>query len=176
MGLAYFYFDTNDRTKQTIKGLLSHLVFALAARSKDYFINQRFYEMHGRLYNPTWDELLGLLKELLNSFKQNYVVIDALDECDEYEQLFTKVIMIIHGWQLSNVHLLMTSRREQHILVNMQECATIEICLSEELVGSDIISYIHATIEADSQFKMWGHKVKEEVKEALISGANGMYA
>jgi len=137
---------------------------------------ERLYEKHGRLYNPTRDELLGLLKELLHHFKQNYVVIDALDECDEYEQLFTKVIMIIHGWQLSNVHLLMTSRSDQHILVNMQGCAAMEICLSAELIESDIISYIHAAVEADSKFKMWSHTIKEQVKEVLISGANGMYA
>ena len=134
------------------------------------------YEKHDRLYNPTWDELIGVLKELLNCFKQNYVVIDALDECDEYEQLFTKVITIIHGWQLSNVHLLMTSRREQHIVVNMQECATIEICLSAELVGSDIVSYIHTAVEAGSKSKRWSHTDKEHVKEVLTSGANGMYA
>jgi hypothetical protein len=175
-GLAYFYFDIGDRKKQNTRDLLSHLVLALTARSKDYSITERFYEKHDGLYNPTWEELLSLLKELLKCFKQNYVVIDALDECDEYEQLFTKVITIIHGWQLSNVHLLMTSRREQHILVDMQECATIEICLSAGLVGSDIISYIHAAIEADSKFQMWSYTVKEHVKEVLISGANGMYA
>ena len=175
-GLAYFYFDIGDRTKQTTRDLLSHLVLALTARSKNYSNMESLYEKHGGMYNPTWDELLGLLKELLNCFKQNYIMIDALDECDEYEELFTKVITIIHGWQLSNVHLLMTSRREHHILVNMRECATVEICLSAELVGSDIISYIHAAVEANSKFNMWSHTVKEHVKEVLISGANGMYA
>jgi len=174
--LAYFYFDIGDRKKQTTRDLLSHLVLALTVRSENYSIIERLYKKHGGLYNPTWDELLGLLKELLNCFKQNYVVIDALDECDEYEQLFKKVIMIILGWQLSNVHLLMTSRREEYILETMQGCATMEICLSAELVGSDIISYIHATVEAGSKFKMWSHTIKEHVKEVLTNGANGMYA
>ena len=175
-GLVYFYFDIGDRKKQTTRDLLSHLVLALTARSKNYSILESLYEKHDKLYSPTQDELLGLLKELLNCFKQNYVVIDALDECDEYEQLFTKVITIIHGWQLSNVHFLMTSRREQHILLDMQECATMEICLSAELVRRDITSYIHAAVGAGSSFKMWSHAVKEHVKEVLESGANGMYA
>ena len=137
---------------------------------------ERLYKKHGGLYNPTWEELLGLLKELLNCFKQNYVVIDALDECDEYEQLFTKVITIIHGWQLSNVHFLMTSRREQHILETMQECITIEIYISAELIESDITSYIHAAVGAGPKFKRWSHTVKDHVKEVLTNGANGMYA
>ncbi len=86
ISLAYFYFDISDRTKQTTRDFLSHLVLALTARSKNYSIMERLYEKHDKLYRPTQDELLCLLKELLNCFNQNYVVIDALDECDCYNR------------------------------------------------------------------------------------------
>lgn len=128
-----------------------------------------------KVYDPTKDEILGLLKELLNSFTQAYVIVDALDECGEYDYLFMKVIKVIHGWQLSHLHFLVTSRREQHILLTLSEAITTEICLSADLVESDIISYINVAVGEDSRTKRWGDTIQKKIKEALINGANGMY-
>ena len=137
---------------------------------------EKLYNKHDKLSLPTRDDLLTLLMELLQGFGQTYVVIDALDECDDdYHNLFDKVIKVIHKWQLPHFHLLMTSRREQDIIINMEELVPTELHLSAELVGSDIISYIHSVVEIDVRLKRWGHEIQQDIKNALIIGANGMY-
>lgn len=102
-----------------------------------------------------------------------YIVLDALDECDEYHQLF-EVINTIHNGQISHFHFLVTSRREQDITVTMQECTTAEIKLSAMLVSSDIKSYIQSAV-AEYRLRRWGATVQEYIKEKLIHGSNGMY-
>ena len=134
------------------------------------------YEKHDKLHFPTEDELLDLLMKLIQSFKQAYIVIDALDECDhdDYNQLFY-VIKTIHSGQLSHLHLLVSSRREKDIVICMKECTALEICLSAKLVESDIISYVCAAITKQHKFWKWGPSVQGQIKEALINGANGMF-
>ena len=136
----------------------------------------RLYNKHNKLSLPTKDELLLLLRDLLLGFGQVFVVIDALDECDDdYHKLFEKVIKVIHKWELPHLHFLVTSRREHDIIINMEELVPTELHLSAELVGSDIISYIHSAVENDVRLKRWSHQIQENIKNALIDGANGIY-
>ncbi|KAF8330209.1 ankyrin repeat-containing domain protein [Amanita rubescens] len=172
-GLVFFYFDINDKAKQSSRSLLSSLVLGLTAKSKNYLPLQMLYEKHCKLYSPTEGELLDLLMELLGGFKQAYIVLDALDECDEYHHLF-EVINTIHNGQMSHFHFLVASRREQDIAVTMQECITAEIQLSAMLVSSDIISYIQSAV-AEHRLRRWGSTVQEYIKEKLIHGSNGMF-
>ena len=173
--MAFFYFDINDKAKQSSRSLLSSLVLGLTAKSKNSLPLERLDNKHDRLYLPTEDELLNLLRELLQSFEQAFIVIDARDECDDYYLLFDKVIKVMHAWHLSHLHVLVCSRRERKIIDSMEECATTEICLSSELVGSDIISYIHSVVGTDPRLRKWGHIVQQSVIDGLINGANGMY-
>ena len=173
--MAFFYFDINDKAKKTSRSLLSSLVLGLTAKSQNYTYLERLYKKHDRLYLPTEDELLNLLKELLQSFDQAYIIIDALDECDDYYLLFDKVIQVMHTWDLSHLQVLVCSRREKNIIDTMEEYATTQICLSSDLVGSDIISYIHSVVGKDPRLRKWGHTVQQDVMDALIKGANGMY-
>ena len=173
--MAFFYFDVNDKAKQTSRSALSSLVLGLTAKSHNYLPLERLYIKHDKLYLPTEDELLNVLKELLYSFHQTYIVIDALDECDDYDWLFGQVIQVLHSWDVSHLHILVTSRKEQHIVNTMQGCATTEICLVSELVGSDITSYVHSAVGKDPRMRRWGQTVQQDVMDALISGANGLY-
>ncbi|KAF8326443.1 ectomycorrhiza-induced ankyrin-domain/NACHT-domain-containing protein [Amanita rubescens] len=175
-GFAYFYFDINDKAKQSSRSLISSLVLNLTAKSNNYLSMDKLYNKHDKLSLPTKDELLTLLMELLQGFGQTYVVIDALDECDDdYHKLFDTVIKVIHKWQLPHFHLLVTSRREQDIIMNMEELVPTELHLSAELVGSDIISYINSAIENDGRLKRWSSEIQQDIKDSLISGANGMF-
>ena len=103
------------------------------------------------------------------------MVIDALDECDNHHKLFNQVIKVIHEWQLPQLHLLLSSRREQDVIVTMGEYTLAEMSLSAGLIQGDIISYINSVVGKDHRLMEWGHKVQQDVKNALISGANGMY-
>ena len=74
-GLAYFYFDNNDKAKQTSESLLSSLVLSFTAKSGNYVFIEQLYKQHDQLHKPIEDELLHLLMKLLCCFKQAYMVI-----------------------------------------------------------------------------------------------------
>ena len=95
---------------------------------------QTLYE-NNKLYSPTKHELLDLLVKLLQSFTKAYIIIDALDECDDYHHLFD-VINTIHSRKLPHSHILVSSRREEEILACIKGC-TAEICLSARLIEND---------------------------------------
>ncbi|KAK2467970.1 hypothetical protein APHAL10511_000265 [Amanita phalloides] len=173
-GLAFFYFDSNDNTKQTVKSLLSSLVLSLTAKLEKFLLLDNLYTKYNRLYSPPESDVQDVLLELLGNFNQAYLVIDALDECIEYDQLF-EMIQTVHDWQLPHCHLLVSSRREQSILMTLQECGPVDISLSPELVGSDITSYIHAVVGKEYKFKRWGTAVQDHIKNTLIVDANGMF-
>lgn len=172
IGLSFFYFDIEDKAKQTPRSLLSSLALTLTGKSKNSYSMINLYEKHVGLHSPTEDELLELFMELLKGFGQAYIIIDALDECDDYHQLF-HVIQTIYNWQISHVHLLVSSRREQDIVVAMEEHTTAEIKISGKLVENDIISYVQSAVR-DYRLRRWGPTAQEHMKEKLINGADGM--
>jgi hypothetical protein len=98
IGLAYFYFDLNDKAKQTPRSLLSSLVITLTVKSNNYGPIQSLYQQHNGLHLPTEHELLALLRELLEGFEQAYIIVDAMDECNAYHHLFHQVIKVIYPW------------------------------------------------------------------------------
>jgi ankyrin repeat protein len=172
IGFAFFYFDINDKEKRSYRSLLSSLTLSLTAKTKDNHSMQILYN-NNKLYSPTKQELLDLLMKLLQSFTKAYIIIDALDECDDYHHLFD-VINTIHSGLVSNSHLLVSSRREQDILACMNGC-TAEIYLSAGLVQNDIISYVHAAVTKEHRFKKWSNAVQAQIKDALVNGSNGMF-
>lgn len=131
------------------------------------------YAKHAKLNLPTEDELLDLLKKLLQKFEQKYVIIDALDECGDVDGLFHQVIKVIHGWNLSHFHLFVTSRDQVDVIAGIEELNPQRISLSAELVQNDINSYIHSV--TSQALRRWGHDVQQDIEKKLINNANGMY-
>ena len=160
--------------KRRFRGLLSSLTLSLTAKCKDYHAIQMLYEKHHKLDSPTNQELLDLIVKLIQSFKEVYIVIDALDECDDYIH-FLDVINAIHSRQLSHLHILVTSRREDDILESINGHITAEIHMSVKSTKADIISYVNAAVEHEHSFRKLSHAGQKCIREALLGGANGMF-
>jgi hypothetical protein len=140
-----------------------------------------FYRDRG--LQPGLEQLEDSLKGSTRDFKRIYLVLDALDECPltngERERLL-KVLRHIHGWALTNLHVLCTSRPEPVIKAELaplfREPATSPIDLQRRSVNmnKDIGTYIDQRI-ASSPFNSWPPEIKGEVKNILTEKANGMY-
>jgi len=110
-GLAFFYFDINDKAKQSSRSLLSSLVLGLTAKSKKYLPLQMLYEKHDKLYNPTEGELLDLLMELLRGFKQAYIAGHAAIFIYKCPVIPRKRLYInAHPTGVRNSYVIMTAR------------------------------------------------------------------
>ncbi|KAM6496670.1 Ankyrin repeat-containing domain protein [Amanita muscaria] len=154
IGMAYYYFDIFDVKKRTVEGLLSSLSLSLYAcnPSNHTIVEQLYMKCKDGVFKPSGQQLEYLLKELISGFKETYIVIDALDECREWQELW-KFLKMIHGWQIGQCHLLVTSRREQVIVNSLQHVEHEEIDLTLMPIDNDINRYIDEKLEQSEELK-----------------------
>jgi hypothetical protein len=132
MVTAYFYFDFNDKQKQDPELMLRSLLCQLLQRSvvipKDVDVLFSFCE-NGRR-QPSLHAFLEATRQAMQEFAYVYVVLDALNECTQRPELMD-VLETVVGWQLDNLYLLMTSRKERDIKSSLKEYIKEEdaVCL-----------------------------------------------
>jgi type III secretory pathway component EscV len=114
----------------------------------------------------------------MQQFTHVYIVLDALDECTQRQEL-VDVLETMAGWQLGNVHLLMTSRKERDIESSLESYVKEEdtICLQRDVVDKDIQRYVQQRLSDDKTLTKWNKDtaVRQEIEAALMHGARGMY-
>ncbi|OAG10753.1 HET-domain-containing protein, partial [Paraphaeosphaeria sporulosa] len=180
MATAYFYFDFKDAQKRdpdlAIRSLLSQLLQRAAIIPKS--IDELFAscENTGRL--PTLHAFLEVLRLTVQELGQVYIVLDALDECILRPELMD-VIETVAGWQLDNMHLLLTSRKERDIEKSLEKFILDKdtIRLREDKVDMDIQRYIQQRLSDDKDLAKWNKDaaIRQEIETALMGGARGMF-
>ncbi len=183
--LAYFYFDFRDTEKQHLRGLLSSLVFQLAAESDPcYQILSRLYSDHaGGTREPSEDALSQCLVEMLELSGQPamYIIIDALDECPNISGMPTAREQVLEflgdlvELKIPNVHICVSSRPEIDIRNIFEPLEPLHMSLHNESgQKADISSYIDAVVRSDQRMKKWREGDKKLVIDTLSEKADGM--
>ena len=82
-------------------------------------------------------------------------------------------------WQLDNLHLLMTSRKERDIERSLEEYIREEdaVCLQRDVVDKDIQRYVQQRLRDKKSLAKWTKDaaISQEVEDALMRGAHGMH-
>lgn len=117
--------------------------------------------------------LVRALKDIIASFHRVYIVIDALDECSDLNNLLD-FLMQTGDWKLEILHVLATSRRERRIEDGLVQLVSAQMGLGSDLVGADIRIHLSAKLDMDARFNKWTAEELLEIKDTLIRGAHGM--
>jgi hypothetical protein len=98
--------------------------------------------------------LMNLLQHMLKEFPQSYLILDALDECEDRAELM-KIIELMAGWQLEEMHVLVTSRKERDIESSLEDIVNRECitCLQHQVVDKDIQTYVCERLSNDKRLK-----------------------
>jgi ankyrin repeat domain-containing protein 50 len=138
------------------------------------------HENHGQ-QRPTTASLVEMLKAVMEGFESVYLIVDAVDECpkSDGERLkFLEVLNEIFSWQLENLHIFLTSRREIDVVATLDELPknlgqfqVIEVGYQSQ---GDITKYLNQRLQ-DRQFARWTSELKQEVSNELSSQADGIY-
>jgi hypothetical protein len=177
---AYFYFDFNNAQKQDPELMLRSLLCQLLQRSITISrgVDALFSSCDNGKRQPSLHALLEATPQVMQQFTHVYIVLDALDECTQRQELID-VLETMAGWQLSNVHLLMTSRKERDIESSLESYVKEEdtICLQRDVVDKDIQRYVQQRLSVDKTLTKWNKDaaVRQEIEAALMHGARGMY-
>ncbi|KAJ7182463.1 ankyrin repeat-containing domain protein [Mycena crocata] len=170
---AFFYFDTNNLRQRTATQLLCSLVTQLSIQSTapDKILNA-VWTSHARGQHFPGNSVLisEVLIPILKEFREPvHIVLDALDECSEREELFRVMTAIVEA-KFANVHLLVTSRPEVPHSTDLADRAwSIPL---EGCVDKDIESYVTETV---THKLSWLGEKKDEIKRRLLERSNEMF-
>lgn len=122
---------------------------------------------------PNLNQLKQALREILEESFENYIILDALDECVERQELLN-LVQEIFDWKTGFLHVLVTSRKESNIDTALGPICTGQISVHDDEGNSDIEIYIDERLKSDPKLKMWPVKIREEINEKLKDNAHGM--
>ena len=175
--VLYFYFDFNDAEKEQHEKMVRSLIGQLSRCS----VGSALQDLHSSCLNggrqPTSEVLLETLRRMMESFGDIYVVIDALDECTEREQLLAGLEEMA-SWEDVSLHLLATSRRETDIeeSLNLLIDERNRISIQSAFVNADIRTYTYDRLQNDRKLRRWlkHPEVQLEIEDTLVKKAAGM--
>jgi hypothetical protein len=171
--VAFFYFDFKDKACQSVKVALRHLVLQLSAQSPHpcKALETEWGLSKGQVW-PSYRDLQHILKELLRGFGRTYIVLDALDECEETE--FEELICLItklRGWTETPLHLLITS--QLRTLFTDAFGDVTHIYLEPTVMERDIRLFVEGELRGNSKMKMWAANV-DKIVEQVVLKSSGM--
>ena len=175
--VLYFYFDFNDAEKERHEKMIRSLISQLSGCC----ISSALQDLYSSCLNggrqPTFEVLLKTLRQMMTTLGDIYVVIDALDECTEREQLLTDLGEMA-SWEDVSLHMLATSRRETDIeeSLNLLSDEHNRISIQSALVNADIRTYTHDRLQNDRKLRRWlkHPMVQREIEDTLVEKAGGM--
>lgn len=178
--VAYFYFDFKDEQKQRPELMLRSLICQLSQQcvKTPRKLESLFSSCEGTRQQPTTDALLDVLRDMIQEYPQTCIILDALDECENRPELMLLLEQII-GWELENMHLLVTGRKVRDIQDSLEPLLAQDdiICLESALVDKDIRKYVRGRLLEDRNLRKWqkDSDICDEIQNVLMKGARGMY-
>lgn len=177
--VLYFYFDFNDSSKQKHEKMIRSLLSQTLRYCVD--VPQELESLYSSCmdggWQPTCEALLEALHQTMASFEETFVILDALDECTDQSELLADIEIIV-GWEDIDLHLLVTSRREQVIEESLDSLIgdQASVCIDSAVISADIRVYVHYRLRADRKLKRWQKdlEVSQEIKDTIVDKADGM--
>ena len=137
---VFYFFSFSDSVKQFPLGMVRSLIDQLLVRvPKVPQLIENLYKQYKKTQAPEV-HLLEMLKALLKSFQEVYVIVDALDECNDRVRLM-RILNQIREWHLSGLHMIVTCRDEPDLRSSWQSYRNLS--LQNQEVEEDIRFYIH---------------------------------
>lgn len=175
IAVAYFYFDFNDSDKQQTGMLIRSLIVQFAAQCPHPCepLQSAYSRSQNGQKQPIIDDITAILRQILEAFNATYILLDALDECTDRDDLL-EFIETLMGWNIDKLHILTTSRKENDIAASLKSLVTFQLCIQSALVDADIRVHILERLSSDPKLKKWPPGVQKEIEDALMRGAKGM--
>lgn len=175
-GVAYYYFDFNDTAKQHVGSFLRSVIAQLSqgAATLPNVVRKLYDQFHSNSADPGVEILLETLISVIHNHGPYFLLLDALDESERKDVLAILSRIVSRG--LSNLHILVTSRKERDIedVLAPIVTGTHSLSLDTTDVDADISLYVRQCLATDSKLRRWSDPVKAEIETSLTEGAHGM--
>jgi ankyrin repeat domain-containing protein 50 len=143
---AYFYFDFNS--KWTAVDMLRSIIVQLCTSQIPPELHQLYQECVRAQRQPHQISLIKIFSALLTTSHRTFVILDALDECEDRNKLL-EIIIEMMASSSTYLNILVTSRKEQDIEDELVSLINTLLNLEEAVVDRDIALYIQQCKDAD---------------------------
>jgi hypothetical protein len=173
---AYFFFDGRggQQHPQTHDSFLRSLIRQLAGQCEAF--PEALHGLYTRCFKtgtqPSTESLQDTLLQILGSFNQIYVVVDALDECNDREDILDWIEQMASKTSIG-LRLLVTSREEEDIAEQLRPLDPYHVEMRSDTILRDIEMYLDHILQGDRKFNRWTSE-KGEIKKRLLDSADGM--
>lgn len=153
----YFYFDFNDKKKQTLENMLRSLVSQLYLECPDS--RGPLHQLRESPQHLSKSSLKGVLLAMLSRVNDISIVLDALDESTTRRDLLDWLRDVS---ETGSCRVLVTARREQDIESALQCWMRPEdsMNIQEGGVSGDIRAYVSHAVRSSEELHRW-HKMPE---------------
>lgn len=180
--LLYFFFDFNDKEKQSHEKMMRTFMQQLSVQeeSSRHVLEQVSERYAGRNEQPGLTFLENTFASMLNQAAHTRIVIDALDESSQRRDTLEWLRRIsANQTNASNMlSVIVTSRREFDIesafLKWVSESDILQIGADD--VNKDISNFVQSQIQLDPRLERWRNfrDVQIEIESKLVEKADGM--
>ena len=129
---------------------------------------------HGQ-QQPSTSSLEDILHVILDGLDLAYIIIDSIDECTERGKVLNWIQKIV-SQEMGNLRVVVTSRPEPEIDDVLRPLDSGYVDVVREAANVDIERYIDQELATDPKLNRWDKTAQENIKTALMKGAEGMYA
>jgi hypothetical protein len=178
IGLGYYYFDFSDKEILKLDSFLRCLVWQLCIHAEQLPEPVReLRESHQDRRQASVQDLVKALFSLLRDpTRQDYIIIDALDECPiEIREQFYELFLDHIDQEAGCFNFLFTSRKEPDIeqrMTKLKRSNNMPILTGD--VDADIRLHVSRSISTHRAMKTWSKELKAEIEDVISSGAQGV--
>ena len=141
-------------------------------------LNSLYLSCQKGMQQPTLDSLFRTLRQTIEASGETFVILDALDECENRDELLD-FFWNTGTWKLNKLHLLLTGRKEPDIDECLSDFITDDkiISIQSVLVSSDICAFVRDSLQNDRKLRRWQKDldIQREIETTLMDKADGMY-
>lgn len=174
--LIYFYVDGSDHQPLDVTTLYRTFVRQLVLQIPGV---PRGLDVH---YRYRRENDLGTSKEwryryesLLHNFGKLFIVLDALDECQEFIDLneMMTILSELLRTRKQRTHLLVSSRDLEQVRQTFTNLEALQLAIGDQAANADMPTAVHGQLFGTSPFKRWPSSLKREVERSLLAKASG---
>lgn len=172
--LAYYFFEFASREKGTNSSFLCAVLSQLVAQRKAIpdAVQRLYEENYEGIRKPSEPALLGTLREVLEETQHVYIIVDAIDECENRAETL-EVLRKLALWNLQGLHLMVTSRSERDFEDSFQ--GFHQIGLEAEEHNKDIERYVRQRLLEEREWHKWSAEVQQQITAVVVEKAEDMF-
>jgi ankyrin repeat protein len=175
VGVAYVYCNYKAQKEQDASSMLAAIVKQLVqGRPSIAEPVARLHEQHAdQGTKPSLREIFGALQEVVTKYSTVYVIIDALDECQDNDGTRSHLLARVKDLQVGqDVRIMATARFIPEIEAEFQTAIKLEIQASDE----DVRRYIAGQTHRLPRYIQRDPALQATIQDKLVEAVDGMYA